>query len=142
MHLNYKNIQSGERKVHLEIYQVIQKLKSTLHMSQAERSIVEIVNTVFGRKKFGPWKVYKPNEPYDINTLPGSSNFYRLDPYLKAMVLCSITEQMMISNNFTIVYSNDGSGMSGVGNYVVQSVTINGKQQTLPTMCPRCIGKY
>ena len=72
-------------------------------MSQAERSIVEIVNTVFGRKKFGPWKVYKPNEPYDINTLPASSNTNRLDPYLKAIVLCSITEQMMISNNLTVV---------------------------------------
>ena len=42
----------------------------------------------------------------------------------------------MTSNNSTVVYSNDRSGMSGVGNYVVQSVTINGKQQTLPTMCP------
>ena len=41
----------------------------------------------------------------------------------------------MITNNSTIVYSNDGSGMSGVGNYVVHSVTINGKQLTLPTLC-------
>ena len=40
----------------------------------------------------------------------------------------------MISDNSTIVYSNYGSGTSGVGNYVVQSVNINGKQQTLPTM--------
>ena len=136
MPLKYRNVRLREQKVCLEIYKVIQKLKSTLHMSQAERSIVEIANTVFGRNKFGPWKVYKPNEPYDINTLPASSNTNRLDPYLKAMVLCSITEQMMISNNSTVVYSNDRSGMSGVGNYVVQSVTINGKQQTLPTMCP------
>ena len=42
------------------------------------------------------------------------------------MVLSSITEQMMNSQNSIIVYSNDGSGMSGVGKYVVQSVTING----------------
>ena len=60
-----------------------------------------------------------------MNTLPTSSyTNNRLDPYVEAMVLCSITEQMRISNNSTIVYSN----------YVVQSVTINGKQQTLPTM--------
>ena len=50
------------------------------------------------------------------------------------MFLSSITEQMMNSENSTIVYSNDGSGMSSVGNYVVQYVTINGTQRTLPTM--------
>ena len=56
-----------------------------------------------------------------------ASNTNRLDLYIKAMVFCSITEQIMISNTSTIVYSYDGSGMSGVSNYVVQSVTINGK---------------
>ena len=55
----YRNIRLGERQVRPEIYQVIQKLKSTLHMSQAqaEGSIVEIANTIFGRNKFGPWSV-------------------------------------------------------------------------------------
>ena len=103
-------------------------------MSQARELIVEIASNVFDRNEFGPWKVYKPNEPYDISTLPVSSDTNRLDPYVEAMVLCSITEQMMITNNSTIVYSNDGSGMSCVGNYVVQYVTINGKQRSLPTM--------
>ena len=132
----YRNVRLGERQVRPEIYQVIQKLKSTLHMSQAqaEGSIVEIANTVFGRNKFGPWKVFKHNKPYDVNTLPASSNTNRLDPYVEAMGLSSITGQMMNSENSTVVYSNDGSGMSGVGNYVVQSVTINGTQRTLPTM--------
>ena len=32
-----------------------------------------------------------------------------------------------------VVYSNDGSGQSGVGNYVVQSITVNGTQRNLPT---------
>ena len=34
----YRNVRFGERQVRPEIYQVIQKLKSTLHMSQAEGS--------------------------------------------------------------------------------------------------------
>ena len=50
------------------------------------------------------------------------------------MVLCSITGQMIASDNSTIVYSNDKSGMSGIGNYLVQSVSIDGKQRTLPIM--------
>ena len=103
-----------------------------MSQAQAEGSIVEIACTVFGRNKFGPCKVYQPNEPYDMNTLPASFNTNRLDLYVEAMVHCSITQQMMTSNNSTIVYSNDGSAMSGVENYVVnlsQLVESNGLYQ-------------
>ena len=67
----YRNVWLGERQVSPEIYQVIQKLKSTLHMSQAqaEESIVKIANTVFGRNKFGPWKAFKHNKSYDVNSI-------------------------------------------------------------------------
>ena len=51
--------------------------------------MVKIANTVFGRNKFGPWKVFKHNKPYAVNTLPASSNTNRLDPYVEAMVLSS-----------------------------------------------------
>ena len=46
-----RKVRHGKRQVCPEIYQVIQKLKSTLHISQAqaEGSIVEIANTVLGR---------------------------------------------------------------------------------------------
>ena len=69
-----------------------------------------------------------------MNTLPESCNTNRLDSYVEAIVICSITKQMIISNNSTIVHFNDGFGMSGVNNFVAQSVTINGKQRTLLTM--------
>ena len=80
------------------------------------------------RNNVGPWKVWKPNGPYDINTL--SYNTTRLE----ATVLCSITKLMMTSNNSIMVNSNDGSEMSGVGSYAIQYVNINEKQRTLPTM--------
>ena len=66
-----------------------------MFQAQAECSIIEIANTVFGRNKFEPWKVFKHNKPYDVNTLQTSSNTNKLDPYIEATVLCSITEQMM-----------------------------------------------
>ena len=93
----YRNVRFGERQVRQEIYQVIQNQKSILNMSQAqaEGSIVEIANTVFGRNKLGLCKVFKHNKPYDVNTLSASSNTNRLDPYVEAIVHKSITEQMM-----------------------------------------------
>ena len=51
-----------------------------------------------------------------MNTLLASSNTNRLDSYVEAIVFCSITKELMI---FTFVYFNYGSGMCGVGNYVV-----------------------
>ena len=38
-----------------------------------------------------------------------------------------------LDNETCVVYSNDGSAQSGVGNYVVQSLTINGIKRSLPT---------
>ena len=53
---------------------------------------------------------------------------------MKAMALAKICEDVMSDDSDTvIVYSNDGSAVSGVGNYVVQSLTINGIQRSLPT---------
>ena len=40
----------------------------------------------------------------------------------------------MCSSDSTIVYSNDGSALNGVGNFVVQSISIDGKQRALLTM--------
>ena len=45
--------------------------------------------------------------------------------YVEAIVICSITIEVMISINLTIVYFNWGSGITEV-----QSVTINKKQRT------------
>ena len=69
-----------------------------------------------------------------MNILQASSNTNRLDSYVEAIVIYSITKQMMISNNSTIVYFNDGSGMCGVENFVGESVTVDGKQRTLLTI--------
>ena len=80
---------------------------------------MKFTKIVFGRNKFWSWKIFKPNQPYDVSTLSEFSNTNRLDPYVEAMALCSITEQMMSSNNSTVVNFNDGSGMSSVGNYMV-----------------------
>ena len=128
----YRYIRDGPRSVKKEYYVLLQKLMSQLHMSQAqaEGAIVATANDLFGRE----WKTFENNKPIDKNTLPASSNTKRLEPYIEAMVLSSITDQIMCSNDSTIVYSNDGSALSGVGNFVVQSISIDGKQRALPTM--------
>ena len=51
---------------------------------------------------------------------------------MEAMALSKIVEELMI-DGAVVTYSYDGSAQSGVGSYVVQSVTINKKQRVLPT---------
>ena len=48
------------------------------------------------------------------------------------MALHMIVKQLMTGET-CVVYSNDGSAQSGVRNYVVQSLSINGVQRNLPT---------
>ena len=48
------------------------------------------------------------------------------------MALCKIVEELM-TDGAVVTYANDGSAQNGVGSYVVQSLTINGKQRALPT---------
>ena len=43
-----------------------------------------------------------------------------------------IVEEIM-NGSKAIMYANDGSAMSGVGSFVVQSLTIDGEQRPLPT---------
>ena len=75
------------------------------------------------------------NQPIDKNSLPCLSNLLRTEMYAKVMVLCSVVEEIMNNDkNHVWVYSNDGFGRSGVGNYIVQSLTINDVQRTLPTL--------
>ena len=50
------------------------------------------------------------------------------------MALRAIVDEIMSSEtDAAITYSNDDSSMSGVGSYVVQSLTINGVKRSLPT---------
>ena len=41
--------------------------------------------------------------------------------------------QLLKNDSFATVYASDGSAQSGVGSYVVQSITINGSKRALPT---------
>ena len=48
------------------------------------------------------------------------------------MALHMIVEELM-TGGACVVYSNDGSAQSGMGNYVFQYLSINGVQRNLPT---------
>ena len=126
-----RNLRSSMRTVRPEVYTLMTLLKSKFHMSQtqAEAAIIYVGNMLFQRK----WKFYDREQPTDKNSLPAGSNMRRVEPYLEAMALASIVEEIMEGKKTVVTYSNDGSAMSGVGNYVVQSFTVNNVQRALPT---------
>ena len=69
--------------------------------------------------------------------MPAPSNNRRIEPEMEAMALCSIVEEIMDDNNAgenCVLLSSDGSSVSGVGAYVVQSLTVNGIPRNLPTL--------
>ena len=133
----YRHIRHGPRSVRPEYYVTMHKLKSKLHLSenQAQGAICTVANNLFGRKEYGAWKRYERDKPTTYNTLPAINNTNRTEAYVEALILAGITNEIMSSEMETVVtYSNDGSALSGVGNYIVQSFSINGKQRALPTL--------
>ena len=130
---------SSIKGVRPEIYTAFYlKMASIYHMShrQIQGAITTVANELFGRKKFGDWKMF--NEKYDEsfidNTLPFPSTARKIERYMKAMALARIVDDIMQEDSETcVVYYNDGSAQSGLGKYIVQSLTINGVQRSLPT---------
>ena len=135
----YRHPRSGLRSVRPEIYEVIQILESQHHLShnQASAAIAVVANKIFRREKFGEWKLHSNLAVCDENTMPATSNNRRVEPEMEAMALCSIVEEIMDNSNVgenCVVLSNDGSSASGVGAYVVQSLTVNGIPRNLPIL--------
>lgn len=130
MPLKYRHIRHGMRSVRPEIYEAAHTLNSKYHMSrhQIEGAFVEI-GKVFGRE----WKAFTSNG-VDNDTLPAMTNLVRTRSYVEAMALNNIVEEMMSSDSSSITYANDGSSMSKVGNYVVQSIHVNGIERALPAL--------
>ena len=99
---------------------------------QSDGAIIGVANHLFGRTNYGEWKKHMTNSETTKNTLPAHSNRRRVEVQVEAMALHMIVKQL-ITGETCVVYSNDGSAQSGVRNYVVQSLSINGVQRNLPT---------
>ena len=120
---HYCHIRYGLRSVRPEYYTTMHKLKSEFHLSenQAQGAICTVANNLFNCKDFGELKRYEKEKPADYNTLPAPTNTNRTEPYIEALILSNIANEMMNSENSVMTYLNDGSSQSGVGNYIVQS---------------------
>lgn len=78
-------------------------------------------------------KNYQPNKPYDNNTLPTPSNRSLVNVQIERVALSKITQNVM-SGLACVVYSFDDSAKSGVGNDMVQSLSVNCIQRNLPLL--------
>ena len=101
----FRHIRSGLRNVRPEVYTVMHKLKSQYHLSQRQReaAIVEVGNYLFGRN----WKFYNEENVSDSNTLPAGSNLRRTEPYLEAMALSAIVEEVMNGSKASVMQMMD-----------------------------------
>ena len=69
----------------------------------------------------------------DNNKFPSMTNAARTERYTEAMALSTIVDVIMLDDSVScVVYSNDGSLQSVTGSYVVQFLTVNGVQRSLP----------
>ena len=62
---------------------------------QSDGAIMVVANYLFGRKDFGEWKQYVPNEETTNNTMPTHSNRRRVEVRTEALALSLIVEDIM-----------------------------------------------
>ena len=129
----FRHLRLSERKVRPEVYSTIDKLKTVYHCTekQASAALVEVGNIMFETN----WKFHEEGENITVNTLPESKNIRTASEAIEAMTISEIAH--LINNtdsNISITYSDDGSRKQGVGNFVVQGITVDGKHRALPTL--------
>ena len=102
----YRHIRNGPRSVRPEIYTVVAELQAQYNMShrQAEGAITVVANQLFGRSKYGEWKIYDKHSVTDCNTMPAMSNIRRTEPYIEAMAMNMIVEELMHNGMLTLNY--------------------------------------
>ena len=130
----YRHIRTGQQSIRPEYYTVKSILQSEYHMSdhQSDGAIIVVANHLFGRKKYGELKKYMANSETTKNALPAHSNRRRVEVLVETMALHMVVEELM-TGEACVVYSNDGPVQRGMGNYVVQSLSIYGVQRNLST---------
>ena len=114
----YRHVRKSSHGVRPEVYVVKEKLSAVYHSSssQVQGAIVTVANGLFGQKECGAWKTYDEGESIDINTLPCPKAVRQTESYMEAMALGMIVNEVMSEDNETVVvYSNDGSALSGLG---------------------------
>lgn len=130
----HKHIRTSDRNVRPEFYETVDKLKSAYHMTepQAEAAVVEVGNKMFGRD----FKYHKEHAKIDLDTLPAPSCVRLAAKSIEAQALDRIVNEIMSAKEKgkVITYSDDGSKKQGVGSFMVQGVTIDGKYRALPTL--------
>ena len=66
-------------------------------------------------------------------------NIAQIEHFFESMALNAIVEEIMKDDTIAYtLYTTDGSSQSGVGSYVVQSLTINREQFTFPMFGSFC----
>ena len=64
---------------------------------------MEVRNILFDRN----WQFYDVDKPTDWNTIPAGSNTQRVEPYMEALTLASVVEEIMSGGKMVVTYSND-----------------------------------
>ena len=86
---------------------------------------------MFGRQ----WKHHnEDSRNIDVVTALRSKSIRETGQAIETYTLKCIADEIMASDESVITYHEDGSKKKGVGSFMVQGVTINGKFRAFPTL--------
>ena len=94
-------------------------------------AVITVANEMFGRQ----WKHQNEDSTsIDVDTAPSSKSIRETGRAIETYTLKCIVYKIMASDESGIIYHDNGSKKKGVGSFMVQGVTINGKFRAFPTL--------
>ena len=93
--------------------------------------MITVASEMFGRQ----WKHHnEDSRNIDVVTALRSKSIRETGQAIETYTLKCIVDEIMASDESVITYHEDGSKKKGVGSFMVQGVTINGKFRAFPTL--------
>ena len=93
--------------------------------------MITVASEMFGRQ----WKHHnEDSRNIDVVTALSSKSIRETGQAIETYTLKCIVDEIMASDESVITYHDDDSKKKGVGSFMLQGVTINGKFRAFPTL--------
>ena len=126
------HIRTSIKRVKPEFYSAFDKLISSNQLKESDSFCYHnSYQRIFGRQ----WKHHdEDSNSIDVDTTPSNKSIRETGRVIATYTMKCIVDEIIASDDTVITYHDGGSKKNGVGSFMVQGVTINGKFRAFPTL--------
>eukprot|EP00058_Branchiostoma_floridae_P018115 XP_002603604.1 hypothetical protein BRAFLDRAFT_93148 [Branchiostoma floridae] len=127
----FQHIRESERKIREDFYKTVANLSGKgLSISEASSAVIEVGNTMFGRRWKSPGEY---DEIFDVDTVPTNKNIREALQQIEAQSLSLVVDKLdeEKQKGRMITHASDSTTKKGVGQFMVQGLHV-GQETPFP----------